>query len=82
MTSLVKRNHWVVRLTHWVNVVAIVIMAGSGMRIFYAHPAFAGPGEHLPLNPWDGTPIPASLTDSPEGWVPPLAVVSRLPGSR
>ncbi len=65
--SLVKRNHWVVRLTHWVNVVAITIMAGSGMRIFNAHPAFARPGEHFVLNPWEGTPIPAWLTFG--GWL-------------
>jgi thiosulfate reductase cytochrome b subunit len=62
MSEVVKRNHWVVRLTHWVNVVAIVVMAGSGMRIFNAHPSFARPGERFPLNPWDGHPIPASLT--------------------
>src|SRR3954471_19133969 len=62
MPTLVKRNHWVVRLTHWVNVVAITIMAGSGMRIFNAHPAFARPGERFPLNPWEGTSIPAWLT--------------------
>ena len=62
MGELVKRNHWVVRVTHWVNVVAIVLMAGSGMRIFNAHPAFARPGERFPLNPWEGRPIPAWLT--------------------
>lgn len=62
MGELVKRNHWVVRVTHWVNVVAIVLMAGSGMRIFNAHPAFARPGERFPLNPWEGHAIPASLT--------------------
>ena len=62
MAELVKRNHWVVRLTHWVNAVAIVIMAGSGMRIFNAHPSFARPGEHFALNPWEGQAIPALLT--------------------
>ena len=62
MSALVKRNHWVVRVTHWVNVVAVVLMAGSGMRIFNAHPSFARPGERFPLNPWEGTPIPAWLT--------------------
>lgn len=62
MVELVKRNHWVIRLTHWVNVVAIIVMAGSGMRIFNAHPAFGRPGERFPLNPWEGTPIPAWLT--------------------
>jgi thiosulfate reductase cytochrome b subunit len=62
MAELVKRTHWIVRLTHWVNVVAIVIMAGSGMRIYNAHPAFARPGETFPLNPWEGHPIPDWLT--------------------
>ena len=62
MGELVKRNHWVVRVTHWVNVVAVIVMAGSGMRIFNAHPAFARPGERFPFNPWEGHPIPASLT--------------------
>ena len=67
VATLVKRNHWIVRLTHWVNVVAIVIMAGSGMRIFNAHPAFARPGEHFALNPWEGRPIPNWLTFG--GWL-------------
>ncbi len=62
MAELVKRTHWIVRLTHWVNVVAVVIMAGSGMRIFNAHPAFARPGETFALNPWEGRPIPDWLT--------------------
>ncbi|HEX7940270.1 MAG TPA: cytochrome b/b6 domain-containing protein [Gemmatimonadaceae bacterium] len=67
MAPLVKRNHWVVRLTHWVSVFAIVIMAGSGMRIFNAHPAFARPGERFPLNPWEGRSIPEWLTFG--GWL-------------
>ena len=67
MTDLVKRNHWVVRLTHWVNAIAIVVMAGSGMRIFNAHPAFARPGEHFALNPWEGHAIPNWLTFG--GWL-------------
>jgi thiosulfate reductase cytochrome b subunit len=62
MADLVKRNHWVVRLTHWVSVVAIVVMAGSGMRIFNAYPAFARKGESFALNPWEGHPIPTPLT--------------------
>ena len=66
-TRLVKRNHWVIRVTHWVNVVAIVLMAGSGMRIFNAYPAFARPGEHFALNPWEGRAIPAWLTFG--GWL-------------
>jgi thiosulfate reductase cytochrome b subunit len=67
MTDLVKRNHWVVRLTHWVNVVAVVVMVGSGLRIFNAYPAFARPGETFPLYPWEGRPVPAWLTFG--GWL-------------
>ena len=67
MPDLVKRNHWVIRLTHWVNAVAIVVMAGSGMRIFNAHPAFGRPGEHFALNPWEGRSIPDWLTFG--GWL-------------
>lgn len=67
MGELVKRNHWIIRVTHWVNVVAIVLMAGSGMRIFNAHPAFARPGETFPLNPWEGHPVPTWLTFG--GWL-------------
>jgi len=67
VADVVKRNHWIVRLTHWVNVVAVVLMAGSGMRIFNAYPKFARPGETFALNPWEGTPIPAWLTLG--GWL-------------
>jgi thiosulfate reductase cytochrome b subunit len=63
----VERNHWVVRVTHWVNVVAVLIMAGSGMQIFNAHPAFARPGETFALNPWEGQPIPSLFTLG--GWL-------------
>ena len=44
-----------------------MIMAGSGLRIFNAYPAFARPGEHFLLYPWEGTPIPAWLTFG--GWL-------------
>jgi Ni/Fe-hydrogenase b-type cytochrome subunit len=61
-TTLVRRNHWVIRLTHWINVVAIVVMVGSGLRIFNAYPGFGRPGEHFALYPWEGQAIPAWLT--------------------
>src|SRR5215510_13387355 len=53
-----KRHHWVVRLTHWVNVFALAIMVGSGLRIFNAYPAFARRGETFCCYPWEGKPIP------------------------
>lgn len=62
-----KRHHWIVRLTHWVNVVAVVIMVGSGLRIFNAYPAFARKGELFCCYPWEGQPFPAWLTFG--GWL-------------
>ena len=62
-----KRHHWVVRLTHWVNVVAITIMVGSGLQIFNAYPAFARKGELFCCYPWAGQKFPAWMTFG--GWL-------------
>jgi Ni/Fe-hydrogenase b-type cytochrome subunit len=62
-----KRHHWIVRVTHWVNVVAVTIMVGSGLRIFNAYPAFARKGELFCCYPWEGKAIPAWLTFG--GWL-------------
>lgn len=64
---MVKRHHWVIRLTHWVNFVALTIMIGSGLRIFNAYPAFARRGEDFCCYPWAGEPIPGWLTFG--GWL-------------
>lgn len=61
------RHHWIVRLTHWVNAIAVTVMVGSGLRIFNAHPSFARIGETFPLNPWEGKPIPSALIFG--GWL-------------
>jgi Ni/Fe-hydrogenase b-type cytochrome subunit len=62
-----KRHHPVVRITHWVNVVALTIMIGSGLRIFNAYPAFARRGESFCCYPFARMPIPAKLTFG--GWL-------------
>ena len=62
-----KRHHWIVRLTHWVNVVAFAIMVGSGLRIFNAYPAFARKGETFCCYPFEGEAIPGWLTFG--GWL-------------
>src|SRR6266542_1251517 len=62
-----KRHHWIVRVTLWVNVVAITIMAGSGLRIFNAYPAFARRGESFCCYPFEHKPIPPGLTFG--GWL-------------
>jgi len=62
-----KRHHAVVRVTHWVNAIALTIMIGSGLRIFNAYPAFARRGETFCCYPFERRPIPASLTFG--GWL-------------
>ncbi|HJU91006.1 MAG TPA: cytochrome b/b6 domain-containing protein [Gemmatimonadaceae bacterium] len=62
-----KRHHWIVRLTHWVNVIAFAIMVGSGLRIFNAYPAFARKGEAFCCYPFEGQPVPDWLTFG--GWL-------------
>jgi Ni/Fe-hydrogenase b-type cytochrome subunit len=57
-----KRHHWIVRVTHWVNVIAVTVMVGSGLRIFNAYPRFAPRGGTFCCYPWEGQPIPAWLT--------------------
>ncbi|HEY0036715.1 MAG TPA: cytochrome b/b6 domain-containing protein [Longimicrobium sp.] len=62
-----KRHHWVVRVTHWVNVVALAVMVASGLKIFNAYPRFARRGEAFCCWPWEGTPAPDWLTFG--GWL-------------
>jgi thiosulfate reductase cytochrome b subunit len=61
------RHHVVVRITHWVNALALTIMVGSGLRIFNAYPAFARKGESFCCYPFEGHEIPAWLTFG--GWL-------------
>jgi Ni/Fe-hydrogenase b-type cytochrome subunit len=62
-----KRHHWIVRLTHWVNAIALTLMVGSGLRIFNAYPAFARKGETFCCYPFEHRAIPAFLTFG--GWL-------------
>lgn len=61
------RHHWIVRLTHWVNAVALTLMVASGLRIFNAYPGFSRMGERFCCYPWEGKAIPAGLTFG--GWL-------------
>jgi len=67
MATLRKRTHWIVRVTHWVNVLALPLMVASGLRIFNAYPAFARKGETFCCYPLEGHPIPAGFTFG--GWL-------------
>lgn len=57
MTGL-KRHHAIVRVTHWINAIALTIMVGSGLRIFNSYPRFARRGESFCCYPWEGKPMP------------------------
>ncbi len=65
--SRARRHHPVVRITHWVNAVALTVMVGSGLRIFNAYPAFAPRGGSFCCYPFEGTPVPGRLTFG--GWL-------------
>ncbi|HVT06313.1 MAG TPA: cytochrome b/b6 domain-containing protein [Polyangia bacterium] len=67
MSSTRPRHHWIVRVTHWVNALALFIMIGSGLRIFNSYPAFARKGESFCCYPFAGHKIPTWLTFG--GWL-------------
>ena len=55
----VRRHHWIVRLTHWVNTVVLVGMMASGLQIYGAYPHFGLRGTNFPLpNPFAGHGLP------------------------
>ena len=62
-----SRHHPIVRITHWVSSVALFVMAGSGLRIFNASPAFAAKGSTFFWWPWEGKPVPDIFTFG--GWL-------------
>jgi Ni/Fe-hydrogenase b-type cytochrome subunit len=65
--STTIRHHPVVRITHWINAIALTVMIGSGLEIFNAYPAFARKGETFCCYPFAGHRIPPSLTFG--GWL-------------
>ena len=78
MPKAPPRHHLVVRVTHWVNALALAIMVGSGLRIFNAYPAFARKGETFCCYPFEHRAIPATLTFG--GWRRPTLRKARGPG--
>jgi Ni/Fe-hydrogenase b-type cytochrome subunit len=66
-SHVVFRHHWIVRLTHWLSVLAITVMVGSGLAIFNAYPAFARKGAAFCCYPFEGKAIPRYLTFG--GWL-------------
>ncbi len=57
-----RKQPFLIRVTHWANVVLVVLMAGSGLQILAAFP-FLGPrGALYPWYPLQGHPPPGSVT--------------------
>ena len=52
---------WVIRLTHWLNVPALIVMAGSGLQILVAYPYFGPQGANYAWYPWSGRAPPEWL---------------------
>jgi Ni/Fe-hydrogenase b-type cytochrome subunit len=62
------RHHPIVRITHWIAALAIVVMVGSGLQIFNAYPAFHRKGDGpFPLWPFEGRAAPHWATFG--GWL-------------
>src|SRR5512141_689332 len=56
-----------IRLTHWVNAVLLVVMAGSGLQILVACPQLGEKGRPYGWYPLQGHPPPEALTLG--GWL-------------
>ena len=64
----VKRHHWIVRLTHWLNTILLIGMITSGLQIYGAFPRFGLRGTSFPLpNPFAGHGFP--LWSRLGGWL-------------
>lgn len=50
--EFVRRHSVVVRLTHWVNVLAVLVLLTSGLQIFNAHPALYWGHASTFADPW------------------------------
>lgn len=60
--TLVCEHPWVVRFCHWLNAISLLVLIGSGLRIFRAFPSF---GPKLPQN--DLIDVPKAFTIG--GWL-------------
>ena len=58
---LVRRHHWIVRLTHWATVLLLAGMITSGLQIYEGYARFGDRGSTAYLNPLNGTQFPATI---------------------
>jgi thiosulfate reductase cytochrome b subunit len=50
--ELIRRHGPIVRVTHWVNVLALLVLVMSGLQIFNAHPALYWGAKSTFAEPW------------------------------
>lgn len=55
---LVRRHHWIVRLTHWTAALLLTGMIASGLQIYAAYARFGDRGGALLPNPFQDTSFP------------------------
>lgn len=58
---LVRRHHWIVRLTHWATVLLLAGMITSGLQIYEAYARFGDKGSAAYVNPFEGTRFPGTV---------------------
>jgi thiosulfate reductase cytochrome b subunit len=58
---------WLIRATHWANLVLLVVMGGSGLRILVAYPFLGAQGAEYAWYPLQGVAPPTALTLG--GWL-------------
>jgi len=58
---LVRRHHWIVRLTHWATVLLLAGMITSGLQIYEAYARFGDKGTAAYVNAFEGTRFPATV---------------------
>jgi len=58
---LVRRHHWIVRLTHWATVLLLAGMITSGLQIYEAYARFGDKGSAAYVNPLEGMRFPATV---------------------
>jgi thiosulfate reductase cytochrome b subunit len=51
---LVRRHHWIVRLTHWGTAIVLAGMVTSGLQIYEAYARFGNRGDSSYPNPFEG----------------------------
>jgi thiosulfate reductase cytochrome b subunit len=56
---LVKRHHWIVRVSHWATVLLLSGMIASGLQIYLAYARFGNRGGPLFPSPFDNAGFPA-----------------------